>query len=476
MPSERRSRESEWWEQGLRRRDFLALLGAGAVSLMTGGLYAATAARRRPNVIVIVADDLGYSDLGCQGATDIPTPSIDSIARSGVRFTNAYVSCPVCSPTRAGLMTGRYQERFGHEFNAAWENLEAGLPFSQITLADELKAAGYATGLVGKWHLGMAPRFNPVHRGFDEFFGFTGGSHVYLDPGANPAPRGTNPILRGTETVDEKEYLTDALTREAAAYIDRHQREPFFLYLCYNAVHVPQQAPQNYLDRFSHIANDKRRTYAAMLSAMDDGVGAVLGRLREAGLEQDTLIFFLSDNGGPAETGSHNHPLRGGKGSVWEGGIRVPFLMQWKGRIKAGQTYDNPVIALDIFPTVTAAAGAKLPTDRIMDGVNLVPYVTGKRSRMPHEVLYWRYGWRHAIRRGNWKMRIGEEGAAPELYDLANDIGEANDLAQSKSELVQDLNETLMRWESSLVPPLWPPQAAVPGSTTPAPAGSGAPR
>jgi len=441
------------------RRDFLALLGAGAAALLTDRLRVLEAAVQpgKANIIVIVADDLGYADIGVHGCKDIPTPNIDSIAQNGVRFTNAYVSCPVCSPTRAGILTGRYQERFGHEFNPGplkVTDVDVGLPVSQVTVANVLKSAGYATGIVGKWHLGAAPHFQPQKRGFDEFFGFLDGSHSYLDLKASmPAP-----IFRGTEPVDEKEYLTDAFTREAVSFIERHKSEPFFLYLTYNAVHVPMQATQKYLDRFPGIANERRRTYAAMLSAMDDGIGAVLAKLKEAGILDNTMVVFISDNGGPSfpdrGNASNNSPLRATKGTVYEGGIRVPLLLQWPRRLPGGKTYDNPVISLDILPTAAAAGRARLPADLKVDGVNLLPYVRGRRTGQPHDILFWRFGEPRAVRKGNWKLvKIPQQ--SDELYDLASDISESKNLAAEKPEIVEELGKALAAWESELIAPLW---------------------
>jgi len=434
------------------RRHFLAMAGTGVAGLMAQRLHAA---ERKPNIVVIIVDDMGYSDIGVHGCRDIPTPNIDSIAGSGVRFSNGYVSCPVCSPTRAGLMTGRYQQRFGHEFNTGPppQGLEAhvGLPLTEVTVADLLRGAGYVTGAVGKWHQGIYQHFHPSKRGFDEFFGFLHGGHSYIDPGV-----GTwNPILRGEEQVDEKEYLTDAFSREAVAFIDRHREQPFYLYLSYNAVHTPMQAPDKYLARFPNIEDKKRRTYAAMLSAMDDGVGAVLGKLREHGLEENTLLFFIDDNGGPENAnGSINDPLRAGKGSMYEGGTRVPFMVKWPGRIPAGEVYDNPVIALDILPTAVAAADGNLPGDRVIDGVDLLPHVTGKKRGQPHGTLFWRAGTNYAMRGRDWKLvRLGDRPA--ELYDLAADISEANDLAQAKPEVLKRLTRALADWESELVEPVW---------------------
>jgi arylsulfatase A-like enzyme len=428
----------------IRRRDFLKATALWACS-------PALAAPARPNIVFIAADDLGYAELGVQGCRDIPTPNIDSIAANGVRFTDGYVSCPVCSPTRAGWITGRYQQRFGHEFNpgpAQQADPNFGLPLSEVTLANQLKAAGYATGIVGKWHLGYRPEFHPQKRGFDEFFGFLGGAHPYL-----PTP-GADPILRGTQPVEEREYLTEAFAREALDFIERHRNQPFFLYLSFNAVHAPLQATEKYLARFSQIQDQRRRTFAAMLSAMDDAVGQVLQRLREYKLEDNTLVVFISDNGGPTNnTSSRNDPLRGYKGQVLEGGIRVPFLMQWKARLPKGLVYREPVISLDIFPTVVAAAGASLPANPL-DGVNLLPYLTGQSKGAPHHALYWRFGAQAAIRKGPWKMVRLADGQ-PQLYNLAEDIGESRDLASAQPAKLKELLEDWEAWNRQLSPPRW---------------------
>jgi arylsulfatase A-like enzyme len=425
---------------------------------------------RLPNIVVIVSDDMGYADIGIHGSKDIPTPNIDALAQGGIRFTDAYVSGPYCSPTRAGLLTGRYPQRFGHEFNL---NLPAhsdlGLPLSESTLADRLKAVGYRTALFGKWHLGFSDKFHPMSRGFDEFFGFLAGAHSYVD--AMPASR--NPILEGRKAVAETTYLTDALADRAADFIKRQKSKPFFLYLAFNAVHLPLQATNKYLARFAHIADPQRRTYAAMLSAMDDGIGKTLTALRAEGLEKDTLIIFFNDNGGPTMVGTtingaSNAPLRGSKRQTFEGGIRVAFIMRWQGHLAEGRTFTRPVIQLDVLPTVLAAAGVKPQSQWKLDGVNLLPFLTGNKSGRPHDSLYWRLGQNMAIRKGDWKLVKTSEGAlqdvdpatfndlsGAELYNLTVDIGERNNLAAAHPEKVKELSAAWHRWHKELPKPLW---------------------
>ena len=368
------------------KKILLSLIGIAVIA----GANAAAEPARRPNIIVILADDLGYADVGFNGCKDIPTPHIDSLAQLGVRCTNGYVSHPFCSPTRAGFMTGRYQHRFGHENNPAWlpEDPKVGLPLDQITLPETLQKAGYVTGAVGKWHLGAHPQFHPNARGFTEYFGFLGGGHMYI-PGTKGGVEYTVPVLRNKTPTDEKEYMTDALSREAAAFVTRHKAEPFFLYLAYNAVHTPLQAPEKYLSRFSKITDERRRTYAAMTSAMDDGIGQVLAAVKDVGIEKDTMIWFFSDNGGPPPNvaPTDNTPLRGFKGQVYEGGIHVPFAVQWRGHIPEGSTYAEPVISLDVFATAAALAGAQTPADRKMDSVNILPHLRGEVKTPPHDWL-----------------------------------------------------------------------------------------
>ena len=383
---------------------FILILLPLMLSIDTANCGEETAKRSVPNIVLILADDLGYGELSIQGNPQIPTPHIDSIAQGGTRFTSGYVSGTYCSPTRAGLLTGRYQQRFGHEFNPGPERTSVGtfgLAIQETTLATRLKDAGYATGMFGKWHLGYRPEFLPINRGFDEYFGFLGGAHDYLDAISDPH----NPIIRGARVVKEIDYTTDAFGREVVAFIEKHKSEPWFVYLPFNAVHAPLQATDKYVSRFAGIQDEKRRTFAAMLSAADDAVGAVLAEVRKQQLEENTLIFFISDNGGPTpQTTSGNGPLRGFKATTWEGGIRVPFLVQWKGQIPAGKVYDQPVIQLDILPTALTAAGVAISPDWKLDGVDLAPYLKGEKTDAPHAALFWRFGKQIAVRKGDWKL------------------------------------------------------------------------
>ncbi|MCU0727954.1 MAG: sulfatase-like hydrolase/transferase, partial [Planctomycetes bacterium] len=421
--------------------------------LLSAAGFAGEPAQRPPNVVLILADDLGYADLGAQGCRDIPTPAIDSIATAGIRFTNAYVPCPVCAPTRAGLLTGRYPQRFGFEHNPGNErnaSPDFGIPAAEPILAERLKAAGYATGMVGKWHVGYRRELQPPSRGFDSFFGFLSGANDYFAKGRS----GRSPILRGFEPVEEKEYLTDAFAREAVAFIDAHRGQPFFLYMPFNAVHAPLEAPDEMRARFPEIADPKRLTHAAMLAAMDDAVGLILGALRRHGIEENTLVIFLSDIGGPTpQTTSRNDPLRGFKGQVYEGGVRVPFFIQWKGGLEAGKVESRPVIALDLLPTVQAAAGVPLQGGPPPDGVDLLPYIRGEKEGRPHEALFWRMGRQSAVRLGDLKLVV-RDGVA-ELYDLAKDVGEARDLSRERPEDVARLRKALADWEEGTVPARW---------------------
>lgn len=467
------------------------------IALALFGPVNAAAMAAQPNIVVLFADDLGYGELGCQGNPEIPTPHIDSIAANGVRFTSGYVAGPNCSPSRAGLLTGRTPTRFGYEFNpigALNEEPGFGLPPEEVTIAEALHDVGYTTGLIGKWHQGGTAKYHPFRHGFDEFFGFTHEGHYFVPPpykgvttmlrrrtlpgggqgrwvgkkgliytthmGYNePDYDANNPIVRGGQPVVETEYLTDALTREAVDFIDRHDDKPFFLYLAYNAVHSPLQGADAYMAKFTHIEDIHRRIFAAMLANMDDSVGAVLKQLRKSGLEEDTLVFFLSDNGGPTrELTSSNAPLRGEKGSMYEGALRVPFMVQWKGMLPNGVEYDKPVSAFDIFATASAVSGAKTPKQ--VEGVNLMPFLTGQSTDAPHKTLFWRQGGKTALRHENWKIvRMGRRRDAGkskwQLYDLSNDISEQTDLAKSNPDQLAKLVELWEKTNGEMREPLF---------------------
>jgi arylsulfatase A-like enzyme len=426
---------------------------------------AAVSAADKPNIIVFLADDLGYADIGVNGCQDIPTPHVDAIAKNGVRFTDGYAAHPVCSPSRAALMSGLYQHRFGFEHNSGPERYASpnfGMPRDVPSLAEKLKTSGYATGMVGKWHIGFKEGLRPHERGFDFHFGFLSGARSYLPNN----PRELDPIVRnGTPVKDEKEYLTDAFARESVEFISRSKDKPFFLYLAFNAVHSPLEATEKYEARFPHITDKKRKTYAGMLSALDDAVGRVMAKVRELGQEENTLVLFYSDNGGPTpETSSRNDPLRGYKGQMFEGGIRVPFVMQWKGKIPAGQTYREPVMGFDCHATALAAANVVVSpretndrsrSDRAtLDGVNLLPFVTGAQSGRPHEQLFWRAGPQHAVRIGDWKL-VDSRTASPMLFNLRDDIGEQHDLAASHPDKLQELQAAFAEWEKGTQPAKW---------------------
>lgn len=418
----------------------------------------------QPNVIIILTDDQGYNDVGFNGCKDIPTPNIDRIASQGVKFTNGYVSFAVCGPSRAGLITGRYQGRFGFSRNPLFapNDPNQGLPLSEETLASALDKVGYQTMAIGKWHLGAHESQRPLNRGFDEFFGFLTGGHQYfpelwtLDDISGVKSQFDaykTKLLKNNQRVKEQEYLTDALSREAVNFVERNADKPFFLYLAYNAPHTPLQATEKYLSRFSHIENEKRKTYAAMVSAVDDGVGDVLNKLEELDIDENTIVFFLSDNGGPYKTnGSRNDPLREGKGSLYEGGIRVPFAMMWPDKVPKGKVYDQPIISLDMFATAVHYAGSE--ANAKLDGVNLVPFLNGVEPGQPHNQLFWRKfdSNSFAVRSSNMKL-VSMKGGDEELYDLDVDISELKPLNDAEEH--ERLLDASAQWKSQLLDPVF---------------------
>jgi arylsulfatase A-like enzyme len=408
----------------------------------------ASFAAQKPNVLIILADDLGYADVSAQGLKEIATPHVDSIAKDGVRFSSGYTSGTMCSPTRAGLLTGRYQTRFGHEFNYSGKQKDDGLPVEEKTIADRMKDAGYVTGMIGKWHLGEVEhgQFHPLNRGFME--------SVYYSGQQKLAPRGG---LRGRESFTEKEFIGAAMAREAADFFTRNAEKPWFLYYSLNLVHSPFEVPQTYLDRVpASVTDDKRRRYLASVLAMDESVGAVLEKLRALGQEERTLVFFLSDNGGGP--GSDNKPLRAGKGNTSEGGIRVPFFARWKGTIPAGRVLDQPVISLDLMPTALAVAGAAAKPEWKLDGADLLPLLRGETTGAPHpEGLFWRFGDQWAVRIGDWKLvQSGSRKLAPTaLYRLSDDIGEKKNLLPANPEKARELRAAWDRWNTANIPARW---------------------
>ena len=424
-----------------------------------------------PNVVLIFVDDLGYNDVSYNGATDIQTPNIDRLAAEGVVFSNGYVTHPFCGPSRAGLMTSRYPARFGMEYNLAYapEDPDHGLPVEEPTFAEGLQTAGYRTGLVGKWQLGAAPAFHPRNRGFDYFYGFLGGAHDYfrVDPKSRPGSDFA-PLSDGFAETDFEGYLTDALTARAVDFIQAESGAPFFLYLAYNAPHTPLQAPDSLVRKYSRVEDPDRRAYLAMIDSLDQNVGRVTDALEAAGKREDTLVFFLSDNGGVAPTlhttadWADNAPFRDGKNSFHEGGVRVPFIGSWPGGWPQGALYEEPVISLDVGATALALAGAEQNPARPLDGVDLTPYVRGELEGSPREALFWRQWSRdasvitYAVRSGDMKLVKGDPGGDAALYDLASDPGETRDLIAERPEEARRLALLWNGWTASVPGNLYP--------------------
>ena len=402
-----------------------------------------------PNIILILADDAGYADFGFMGS-DIPSPNIDRLAESGVVFTDAHITATVCSPSRAGLITGRYQQRFGHEANIPPPDL--GMDPSEKTLGDALKLAGYKTGIIGKWHLGSRDLYHPNNRGFDEFWGFLGGARSYhYNENNDDAVEQEREILHNISHATFKGYLTDEFSNQSVRFIEENKGHPFFLFLSYNAVHTPMHTKEADLEMFK---DHPRAKLAAMTWAMDRGVGMVMDKLEEEGLKENTLVFFLSDNGGAANNQSSNLPLKGFKGNKFEGGHRTPFVLSWPARISGGQIYDGLCSSLDIYATSLAAAGLEDSPGKALDGVDLIPHITGLDTAEPHKVLYWRKEKMAALRTGPYKLvRLDDYGYR--LYNLEDDLGEIHDLSERQPELLMELISSLELWEKELITPLW---------------------
>lgn len=417
-----------------------------------------------PNILFILSDDAGYADFGFQGSEEIRTPNLDKLASQGTIFTQAYVSAAVCGPSRAGILTGKYQQRFGYEENnvpgymsqSGLTGDDMGLPLDQKTMADYLRERGYKTALIGKWHQGNADRFHPTKRGFDEFYGFRGGARSYFGFGAqNPVSYPEDKLERGFAHFQEsKRYLTEALATETVEFIKRNQKHPFFVFLSFNAVHTPMEAKPADLAQFSNLKG-KRQQLAAMTLSMGREIGKVLNTLDELGLSDNTLVVFTNDNGGPSDTNaSNNGPLSGTKANHLEGGIRVPFIMRWPAGKVSQEEYPNPISTLDLLPTFFSAAGGNEQQLAALDGVDLLPFIKQENNSPPHSRLYWKKENRAAIRDGNWKLLRFPDRPA-ELYDLSKDISEMHDLADMYPERVAQLYERLFKWELTLERPLW---------------------
>lgn len=448
-----------------------------SITMAISGLWltlACGAGAEPPNVVVIIADDLGYADVGFNGCEDIPTPNIDRIASEGVRFSSGYVTAAVCGPSRAGLITGRYQHRFGGSVNPTVDpTVPNGVPRDEMTIAEMLRPAGYSSMAVGKWHLGTYPGLRPRERGFDEFYGFLSGGHDYFPENLTLEDLSEvrqqwdwyrTKLLHNGERVGTDSYLTDELSDAAVDFIGREHGGRFFLYLAYNAPHTPMQATEQYLSRFPELEG-RRKVYAAMVSAMDDGIGRVLDELEHRGVSDNTLVVFLSDNGGARNNASRNEPLRGAKGDLFEGGIRVPFAMRWPDQLPGGVTYSLPMTSLDIAATIVAAVGPAAASNpaKPLDGVDIRPFVRGENPGRPYETIFW---WvpgvnQVAIRHGDMKaieLTDAENERKNErlLFDLARDAAESDDLSSQHTELMDELVDRVRRWTDGMMPPAYP--------------------
>jgi arylsulfatase A-like enzyme len=460
-----------------------------------------------PNIIIILADDLGKNDISLYDPSGVITPNINRLAGEGAVFTEAYATSSVCNPSRAGLLTGRYQQRFGNERQIMsrypqngfeffifknfvdtrplqlidpWcsppqeEIRKQGLPESEISLFELMHAIGYRTGCTGKWHLGYYEPHLPQNKGIDEFYGFYEAFSLYAPKGNKDIVnhkhrifqnrriwrqkrKGPSAIVHNGQVIEEKGYLTERIAEEACRFIEENEGNPFFLYVPFNAPHTPFQAPKSYCDRFLDVKDENKRVYYAMIAALDDAVGEIMKQVKESGIEENTLIFFCSDNGGATYTGAtENGDLKGGKMTYFEGGLNVPFILKWKGTVAPGHTYHEPVSLMDIFTTAVSSCHVPLPENVQIDGMDLIPYLSGEKNGSPHDYLFWRTGFSKALRNGNWKIVVNSRDDFLLLYDLAADKQEKYDLKAGQPEIVKQLLGRLAEWEDGLKPPLWP--------------------
>jgi len=439
----------------MNRRGFIRLVGGAAAIVVAG---CGRAARKksdgkdeRANIILIMADDLGYGEVGCFGSGRIKTPNIDALAKGGMRFTDYHSNGSVCSPTRAALLTGRYQQRCGIDYvvTAKGPARETGMPPAETTFAEVLKTKGYVTGIFGKWHLGYNVEFNPAKQGFDEFRGYVSGNvdyHSHFDQA------GIQDWWKNLEKAPEEGYTTDLITKHGVDFIERHKDEAFCLYLPHEAPHYPYQGRKDPPERLGGGKIGKktprsgiRRAYKEMVEVMDEGIGRIVETIRRLGLERKTFIFFCSDNG--ASKNGTNEPLNGFKGSLWEGGHRVPAVAYWPGRIEGGSVTGQTVLGMDLFGTMASIAGAKLPAGLKLDGADLSG-VLFDGAELPKRTLFWRYRTQKAVRKGPWKLLV--QGGDKKLFNLDDDLGEQNDLADSEAEILKTLEGELAAWEAGL--------------------------
>ncbi|WP_303317233.1 sulfatase-like hydrolase/transferase [Flavivirga abyssicola] len=415
---------------------------------------------KQPNIIIILSDDQGWGDVGFNGGTDIPTPNLNLLAEDGVVFSQGYSTHPYCSPSRAGLVSGRYQQQFGHENNPIDdnENSSLGLPLNELIISELLQKHKYRTCAIGKWHLGNAKKYWPSNRGFDDWYGFTDGGFDYW--GNLNGKNEMLGVLRDGVPVpaNELSYLTDDFSNEAVKYIDTYSKskKPFFMYLAYNAPHAPIQATKAYTKKVKHIEDGKRAAYAAMVVGMDAGIGKVIQKLKDTGEYENTIIFFYSDNGGHVH-GASSAPFRGHKGMLFEGGIREPFVISWPDKIKGNRTFKQPIIALDIYPTILAAANIKKPKNKKLDGINLLPYLESENKKIEDRPMFWRYsgGKGYAIRSTNYKLIYSYYKKQYLLFDIEKDPYEHNNIAANHPEIVDDLKRQYDAWDANNIVPLW---------------------
>lgn len=428
------------------------------VIIFSHGIYAQKKPLNKPNIIIILTDDQGWADVGFNGCTDIPTPNLDKMASEGVIFSNGYVSHPYCSPSRAGLLTGRYQARFGHDCNLPYKDTNdetIGTPLSEKLISEALKEQGYRTSAIGKWHIGDDEALHPTQQGFDEWYGFPGGS---MDFWGTPNGKHQTIFRNGAKVpLNEITYLTDDFTNEAINFINKKDDKPFFIYLAYNSPHAPNQSPEKYLEKTNHIEYAGRSIYGAMVNGVDAGVGKIDSTLVSNGIKDNTIVVFLSDNGGRG-TFADNKPNRGYKGMLYEGGIKVPYFINWPEKINNNQVYDNIVSSLDIYPTLLDASGARVSKEKQLEGTNLLPYILNKKKGEPHNLLYWRSvgGFEYAVRKGDYKLyKSDSPNRKIQLFNLKDDAYERKDISKNHPEIVAKLQEHYKKWDAKNMVPGW---------------------